>query len=253
MITVCSNFFAQLCGNSATNPTHFQPVCFTVPASIFIYLPLSASSPLSDTFQYQFSFFACSSSFLHFSHSFSLALCPLFATLSLSLSVTHRTLIPFDFYSLLFPFTGVCPVLCSAHGHYGGGVCHCEDGWKGAECDIPVGECEVPNCSSHGRCIEGECRCERGWKGPYCDQRKCQGRGCAGRCGLHPQSRLSLSDFARSLAPPLPLCAVLTWHKNAKIIYLPCLQFRAVFTPRRHVDTAPIRHTHTLCEGCGPG
>lgn len=58
--------------------------------------------------------------------------------------------------------------------------------------------------------------------------------------------RLSLSDFARSLAPPLPLCAVLTWHKNAKIIYLPCLQFRAVFTPRRHVDTAPIRHTHTL-------
>lgn len=58
---------------------------------------------------------------------------------------------------------------------------------------------------------------------------------------------LSLSD---SLPPPLSLsfpsfslCAVLTWHKNAKIIYLPCLQFRAVFTPRRHVDTAPIRHT----------
>lgn len=67
-------------------------------------------------------------------------------------------------------FTGVCPVLCSAHGHYGGGVCHCEEGWKGSECDIPVGECEVPNCSSHGRCIEGECHCERGWKGPFCDR-----------------------------------------------------------------------------------
>lgn len=58
---------------------------------------------------------------------------------------------------------------------------------------------------------------------------------------------LSLSDSlppSLSLFPPsFSLCAVLTWHKNAKIIYLPCLQFRAVFTPRRHVDTAPIRHT----------
>lgn len=66
----------------------------------------------------------------------------------------------------------MCPVLCSAHGHYGGGVCHCEEGWKGAECDIPQGECEEPNCSNHGRCIDGECHCERGWKGPFCEQRK---------------------------------------------------------------------------------
>lgn len=57
-------------------------------------------------------------------------------------------------------------------------MCHCEEGWKGSECDIPVGECEVPNCSSHGRCIEGECHCERGWKGPFCDQRKYLGGGC---------------------------------------------------------------------------
>lgn len=63
-------------------------------------------------------------------------------------------------------------MLCSAHGHYGGGVCHCEEGWKGSECDIPVSECEMPTCSNHGRCIEGDCHCERGWKGLFCEQRK---------------------------------------------------------------------------------
>lgn len=67
---------------------------------------------------------------------------------------------------------GVCPVLCSGHGHYGGGVCHCEESWKGPECDVPVGECQVPGCTGHGRCIEGECHCERGWKGQFCEQRK---------------------------------------------------------------------------------
>lgn len=61
-------------------------------------------------------------------------------------------------------------MLCSSHGHYGGGICHCEEGWKGPECDVPAGECQVPQCTGHGRCIEGECHCERGWKGQFCDQ-----------------------------------------------------------------------------------
>lgn len=68
-------------------------------------------------------------------------------------------------------FVGVCPVLCSAHGHYGGGLCHCEEGYKGGECEIPAGECQNPSCSNHGRCIEGECHCERGFKGNDCSQR----------------------------------------------------------------------------------
>lgn len=68
--------------------------------------------------------------------------------------------------------SGVCPVLCSGHGHYGGGLCHCEEGYKGAECEIPAGECQVPGCSGHGRCIEGECHCERGFKGDDCSERK---------------------------------------------------------------------------------
>lgn len=67
---------------------------------------------------------------------------------------------------------GVCPVLCSGHGHYGGGICHCEEGWKGPECDVPASECQIPGCTGHGRCIEGDCHCERGWKGLFCELRK---------------------------------------------------------------------------------
>lgn len=67
---------------------------------------------------------------------------------------------------------GVCPVLCSGHGHYGGGMCHCEEGFKGPECEIPAGECQVPGCSGHGRCIDGECHCERGHKGHDCSIRE---------------------------------------------------------------------------------
>lgn len=63
-------------------------------------------------------------------------------------------------------------MLCSGHGLYGGGVCHCEDGWKGTECDVPKEDCIPADCGSHGRCISGQCRCARGWKGDACDQRK---------------------------------------------------------------------------------
>lgn len=49
-------------------------------------------------------------------------------------------------------------------------MCHCEEGWKGPDCDVPIAECQVPGCSGHGRCIEGECHCERGWKGLFCEQ-----------------------------------------------------------------------------------
>lgn len=51
-------------------------------------------------------------------------------------------------------------------------MCHCEEGWKGPECDVPAGECQVPGCNGHGRCIEGDCHCERGWKGQFCELRK---------------------------------------------------------------------------------
>lgn len=66
----------------------------------------------------------------------------------------------------------VCPVLCSSHGQYGGGICHCEEGWKGAECDIPLGDCQVPDCNQHGQCVRGSCVCNPGWKGEFCEERE---------------------------------------------------------------------------------
>lgn len=62
---------------------------------------------------------------------------------------------------------GVCPVLCSGHGQYGGGICHCEESWKGPECDIPEGDCRIADCSGHGKCVRGFCQCKPGWKGNY--------------------------------------------------------------------------------------
>lgn len=69
-------------------------------------------------------------------------------------------------------FAGVCPVLCSGHGAYAGGVCHCSEGWKGAECDVPAHDCEPADCSGRGQCIAGHCHCKAGWKGPKCDEGK---------------------------------------------------------------------------------
>lgn len=51
-------------------------------------------------------------------------------------------------------------------------MCHCEEGWKGAECDIPLGDCQVPDCNQHGQCVRGSCVCNPGWKGNFCDERK---------------------------------------------------------------------------------
>ncbi|PSN55675.1 Teneurin-a [Blattella germanica] len=75
--------------------------------------------------------------------------------------------------------SGVCPVLCSNHGKYGGGLCHCEEGWKGPECDIPEHDCQVPDCSGHGQCLAGVCVCQAGWKGTFCEQVDCPDPSCS--------------------------------------------------------------------------
>ena len=65
-------------------------------------------------------------------------------------------------------------MLCSGHGDYGGGLCHCHAGWKGAECQLPEPECWDPNCSGHGECegAGGTCVCTPGWAGRDCDLSK---------------------------------------------------------------------------------
>ena len=71
-----------------------------------------------------------------------------------------------------FKFLGVCPLLCSGHGVYGGGKCHCVDGWKGPECQVRITECIIADCSGNGRCREGICLCDAGWNGEHCQKRK---------------------------------------------------------------------------------
>lgn len=67
-------------------------------------------------------------------------------------------------------FSGSCPLLCSGHGIYGAGRCHCDPKWKGVECDVPVDECEVLDCNGHGACKQGVCLCKPGWTGANCDK-----------------------------------------------------------------------------------
>ena len=66
--------------------------------------------------------------------------------------------------------SGVCPLLCNAHGSYVSGECICQPGWKGKECQLRHSECEVSDCNGHGRCVDGGCSCIKGFKGEFCDQ-----------------------------------------------------------------------------------
>ncbi|KAF0307676.1 Teneurin-a [Amphibalanus amphitrite] len=82
---------------------------------------------------------------------------------------------------LAYPLShGVCPVLCSNHGSYSGGRCHCVDGWKGAECDLPATDCVIADCHRHGVCRLGRCECAPGWKGEFCQTADCADPTCSG-------------------------------------------------------------------------
>lgn len=61
--------------------------------------------------------------------------------------------------------TEVCVVDCGPHGSCISGVCHCEEGWTGPECEQR--DCH-PRCIDHGVCREGKCDCHQGWTGEHC-------------------------------------------------------------------------------------
>lgn len=63
-----------------------------------------------------------------------------------------------------FP-TEVCVVDCGPHGSCISGVCQCEEGWTGPECEQR--DCH-PRCIDHGVCREGKCDCHQGWTGEHC-------------------------------------------------------------------------------------
>lgn len=71
-----------------------------------------------------------------------------------------------------FSFLAVCPVLCSGNGIFTSGKCHCHQGWKGVDCNVPSNICEVPNCNRNGQCnTNGECVCDKGFRGKFCNER----------------------------------------------------------------------------------
>lgn len=61
--------------------------------------------------------------------------------------------------------TEVCVVDCGPHGSCISGVCQCEEGWTGPECEQR--DCH-PRCIDHGVCREGKCDCHQGWTGEHC-------------------------------------------------------------------------------------
>lgn len=68
--------------------------------------------------------------------------------------------------SMAFSFTTeVCVVDCGPHGSCITGVCQCEEGWTGPECEQR--DCH-PRCIDHGVCREGKCDCHQGWTGEHC-------------------------------------------------------------------------------------
>ena len=51
----------------------------------------------------------------------------------------------------------------NGHGRAEKGVCVCEDGFSGRECDI--------ECNNHGQAIPGGCVCDPEYTGKFCDKR----------------------------------------------------------------------------------
>ncbi|KAK6741696.1 hypothetical protein RB195_009519 [Necator americanus] len=70
------------------------------------------------------------------------------------------------------------PPNCSNRGKFVAGVCRCDQGWEGVDCEREV----CPPCL-HGACMSGLCVCETGWSGDLCDEAECA-IGCLehGKC-----------------------------------------------------------------------
>eukprot|EP00118_Oscarella_pearsei_P023090 m.272320 g.272320 ORF g.272320 m.272320 type:complete len:318 (+) comp40560_c1_seq3:182-1135(+) len=56
------------------------------------------------------------------------------------------------------------------HGTCFGGVCKCEDGYTGANCDVAPNPCADVLCGDYGTCSSGLCNCDEGYNGTPCTQ-----------------------------------------------------------------------------------
>jgi len=57
---------------------------------------------------------------------------------------------------------------CNQNGTCIEGDCFCDDGWMGANCDIPD-PCFENTCNDNGVCLDGSCVCDVGYDGTDCN------------------------------------------------------------------------------------
>ena len=102
--------------------------------------------------------------------------------------------------------TTSCPNSCTGRGTCGeDGACSCYAGFGGADCSQAVvltGVCAEAGCSGHGFCLRGLCSCDRGFYGRNCEhvQRDFCPLACSGRgeCRYAPRSAGPLPGVAAS-------------------------------------------------------
>src|ERR1043165_2978523 len=58
-------------------------------------------------------------------------------------------------------------VVCGLHQHCNNGVCQCDSGWRGPNCDTST-VCDNIICGPHQHCVNGSCECDSGWVGSDC-------------------------------------------------------------------------------------
>ncbi|XP_041981858.1 integrin beta-nu isoform X2 [Aricia agestis] len=79
---------------------------------------------------------------------------------------------------------------CPSNSHLTCGVCECNKGWSGPQCDCSIedeaasaalaSQCRMPNtththaCSGAGECVCGVCECDPGFNGRYCQCKRCE-------------------------------------------------------------------------------